>query len=159
LGLIITGKAGSTVKVISRMELLVKAPSVTVKVTAELPAAVDVPEISPVTALILNPGGRPLALTRAAGVPPVVYTWNLNGCPTLPVTAVLLPITGPEGGTACTVIVSVALVVPPEFVALSPAWNVPAVVGVPVIALRLVLNVKPGARLLAAREVAPVASN
>jgi hypothetical protein len=67
--------------------------------------------------------------------------------------------TGPEPGAGCTVRVSVAVDVPRVFVALSPIWNVPAAVGVPMIALRLVLNVKPGARLVAASEVAPLASN
>ena len=97
-----------------------KGPSVTVKVTAELPSAVGVPEIRPVTASMLNPGGRPLALNLAAGVPPVVYTWKSNGCPTLPVALVLLAINGPAGGTCCTVIVSVAVVMPPVFEAFSP---------------------------------------
>ena len=69
----------------------------------------------------------------------------------------LLIITGPEAGNGCTVIVRVSLVVPVEFAALSPTWNVAARVGVPVIALRLVLNVKPGGRLLAPTEIAPVA--
>lgn len=85
------------------MALVVKAPSVTVKVTAELPATVGVPEISPVTASILNPAGRPLALTLAPGVPWVVITWKLKRCPTLKVALVPLIRTGPEAGAGCTV--------------------------------------------------------
>jgi hypothetical protein len=50
----------------------------------------------------------------------VVYTWNLNGRPTLPVALVLLVITGPEGGAGCTVMASVAVVVPAVFEALNP---------------------------------------
>ena len=69
---------------------------------------------------MLNPGGSPLALTLAAGVPPVVITWKLKSCPALPVALVLLIITGPDGGAGCTVIVSVAFVVPAELEALSP---------------------------------------
>ena len=69
---------------------------------------------------MLNPGGRPLALTLAAGVPPVVITWKLKGWPVLPVAAVPLMITGPEEGSGCTVILSVAVVVPATLVALSP---------------------------------------
>ena len=139
-----------------------KDPSVTVKVTAELPSAVGVPEISPVTpgtALRTNPGGRPLAVSVAAGVPPLVNTRKMNGCPTLPVAAELLIITGPAVGNGCTVIKRVAVVVPAEFVALSPTCDVPAAVGVPVIASRLGSNVKPGARLKAPSEVAPLSSN
>ena len=123
MGLTITGRAGSVIKVNSSIPVVVKAPSVTVKVTAELPAAAGVPEISPGTpgtALILNPGGRPLALIVAAEVPPIVKTRKLNGRPTLPVAAVALPITGPAGGKACTLMVSVAIVVPALFEALSP---------------------------------------
>src|ERR1700694_5147056 len=100
------------------MELVVKAPSVTVKVTAELPSAVGVPEIRPVTASMLNPGGRPLALTLCAGVPPVVMNWKLKGCQGLPVALVPLIMTGPAAGTGWMVIVSVAVVVPAAFIAL-----------------------------------------
>src|SRR5258708_38627853 len=113
------------------MELAVKVPSVTVKVTAELPSGAGIPEISPVTALMLKPGGRPLALTLAAGVPPVVYTLILNGCPALPVALVLLAIIGPEVGAGCTVRKRVAVVWPTEFAALSLTWNVPAAAGGP----------------------------
>src|SRR5258708_36539496 len=113
------------------MELAVKVPSVTVKVTAELPSGAGIPEISPVTALMLKPGGRPISLTLAAGVPPVVYTLRLNGCPALPVALVLLAITGPEVGAGCTMITRGAVVVPAEFVALSPTCDVPAAGVVP----------------------------
>ena len=50
----------------------------------------------------------------------MVITWKLNGCPALPVALVLLVMTGPEGGAGCTVIVSVAVVVPAAFEALNP---------------------------------------
>jgi hypothetical protein len=155
----ITGRAGSALKVNCRMELVVKGPSVTVRVTAELPSAAGIPEIRPLTVSMLNPEGRPLALTLAAGVPPVVYTWKRNGCPTLPVTLVLLAITGPEAGAGCTVSMSGAVVVPPEFIALSSTWNVPAALGVPMTALRVVSKVSPEGRLVTASEVAPLASN
>jgi hypothetical protein len=101
------------------MAVVVKGPSVTVKITAELPSAAGVPEISPVIESMLNSGGKPFAPTLVAGVPPVVYTWNLKGCPALPVADVLLAITGPEAGAGCTVMMSVAVVVAVEFVALS----------------------------------------
>ena len=89
----------------------------------------------------------------------MVYTWKLNGCPALPVALVLLAITGPEGGAGCTVMVSVAVVVPPLPVALRFVWKVPVTVGVPVMAERPALNVKPGGRLVTAREVAKRVSN
>ena len=78
---------------------MVKAPSVTVKVTAKLPSKAGVPEITPVTASMLNPAGRPMALILAAGVPPVVVTWKRKNCPGLPVAALLLVMVGPEEGT------------------------------------------------------------
>src|ERR1700682_3240627 len=131
-------------------------PSVTVKLTAELPSAAGVPEISPVTASMTNPAGRPVALTLVAGLPPVVITWKLNRCPTLPVALVLLVMTGPEGA-GCMVRVSVAVAVPSAFDALRATGNVPAVVGVPVMAARFALKVKPAGRLAAASEVGPLA--
>ena len=51
-------------------------------------------------------------------------------------------------------IVRIAFVVPPFPVALRFVWNVPVAVGVPVMAERLGVNVKPGGRLVTAREVA-----
>ena len=108
---------------------------------------------------MLNLGGRPFALIRTPAVPPVVYTWKRNGCPTLPVTLVLLAITGPEAGAGCTVSMSGAVVVPPEFIALSSTWDVPAALGVPMTALRVVSKVSPEGRLVTASEVAPLASN
>jgi hypothetical protein len=119
--LTMTGRAGSAVKVNCRMEVAVRLPSVTVRVTAELPSAIGIPEIRPVIASILNPGGRTSALTLVDGLPPVVATWKLNARPTRPVALVLLVITGPDEGAGCTVIVRVAVVVPAALEALSPA--------------------------------------
>jgi hypothetical protein len=93
-----TGKAGSAVKVICRIVVVVKAPSVTVKVTAALPTKVVVPEIIPVTGSMLSPAGKPMALILAVGVPPVVVTWNRKNCPGRAVTALLFVIVGPPGG-------------------------------------------------------------
>ena len=52
----------------------VEALPETVNVTGELPSAVGVPEISPVTESMLRPEGRPLASTLVEGEPPVVVT-------------------------------------------------------------------------------------
>src|ERR1700720_3764099 len=101
--------AGSAGKVSCRMEVVVRVPAGTVRVTAELASAVGVPEIRPVTASMVNPGGRAVALTLADGLPPVMATWKLNARPTRPVALVLLAMTGPEEGVGCTVIVSVAV--------------------------------------------------
>lgn len=57
LELLITGSAGSPVKVSCSVdsEKLPLAPSVTVKVTDELPAKLGIPEMSPVSGSALNP--------------------------------------------------------------------------------------------------------
>jgi len=103
-----------------------------------------------------NPGGKPLAVRVAAGVPPVVNTRKMNGCPTLPVAAELLIITGPAVGNCCTVIKRVAAVVPPLFEANNGTWNVPVAVGVPAIVNPLSVN--PGGRVPVSSAVAPGAS-
>src|SRR5207302_2112236 len=97
--------------------------------------------------------------TLADGLPPVVATWKLNAFPTRPVALVLLAMTGPEEGAGCTVRVSVAVVVPAAFEALSPTWNVPVAVGVPVMAARFALKDRPAGRLVTASEVAKRVSN
>jgi hypothetical protein len=89
----------------------------------------------------------------------MVYTWKLNGCPTLPVALVLLAMNGPAGGTGCTVMGRVAVVVPAAFEAFRPTGKVPTSVGTPMIAARLVSNFKPGGNWLAPSVVAPSASN
>lgn len=159
LGLTITGTAGSDVKVNWRVEVVVKLPSVTVKVTAKLPSTVGIPVMRPVTGSASRPAGRPLAVKRAARLPPVVATRKLNTRPVLPPAAVLLMNAGPGEGGGCTVIVSVALVVPPAFMALSPVEKVPGVVGLPTIERREVLNARPGGGLETPSEVAPIAWN
>jgi hypothetical protein len=111
--------AGSEVKVSCSVEVVIRAPSVTVKVTPKLPSAVGVPEITPVAGSVLNPGGRPVALKRAVAFPPVVNTSKLNGCPVLAVILVPLMITGPEGGGGRTVSVKIFMPVPNEFEAVN----------------------------------------
>ena len=105
LGLVMTGRAESAVKVNWRVEVDVNCVSFTINVTPKLPAVVGVPEMSPVipgTSLRINPGGSPVAVSVAAGLPPLVKTRKRNGCPTLPVAAGLLIITGPAGGNWTT---------------------------------------------------------
>jgi hypothetical protein len=116
---VITGKAGSEVKVSCSVEVVVTDPSVTVRVTRELPTVVGVPEITPVAGSALNPAGRPVALKRSVELPPMVVTWKLKGCLVLAVILVPLVITSPEGGTGWTVSVNVAVPVPNEFEALN----------------------------------------
>ena len=69
-----TGIVVSEVKVSSKVAVVVRLPSVTVRDTLKLPSDVGVPEIWPVTGSKLKPGGKPLALSRAAAVPPLVIT-------------------------------------------------------------------------------------
>ena len=113
----ITGIAGSEVNVSSSVEVVVRAPSLTVRVTPKLPSTMGVPDMTPVAGSALNPGGRPVALKRAVASPPMVNTSNLKGCPVLAVTLVPLAITGPEEGKGRTVSVKVFIPVPNEFVA------------------------------------------
>ncbi len=115
-----TGTAGSETKVSWTLEVTVKLPSTTVKVTAELVSVFGVPEISPVTGSRVSPDGRFIALILAEGLPPVVVTWKLKGLSTRPVALVLLVMTGPDVGAGCTVRDSVTLAVPLLFEALSP---------------------------------------
>ena len=115
----ITGIAGSEVKVSCSVKVLVTPSSVTVRVTPKLPSAVGVPEMTPVTGSALNPGGRPVALKRAVALPPMVNTSKLKACPVLAVILVPLVITGPELGAGWTVRVKVAMPVPPEFEAVN----------------------------------------
>ena len=49
---------------VNRSEMLVSALSATVMAIPKLPAAVGVPAIWPVLALMLSPSGRPAALQR-----------------------------------------------------------------------------------------------
>jgi hypothetical protein len=84
-------------KVNCSVEVEEKFPSVTVRVTFELPSEVGVPEITPVTASNVSPAGRPLVASLVAALPPLVITWNLKGFPVRPVEAVLLVMTGPDG--------------------------------------------------------------
>src|SRR5712691_10108354 len=107
----ITGSAGSELKVNSSVRVVVRLPSATVSSTAELPSSVAVPEISPVTGSTVNPAGRPVALSRAEGDAPLVITWKLKGWFVRPVALVLDMITGPDDGAGCTVSVRVAVVV------------------------------------------------
>jgi hypothetical protein len=116
-GLVITGIAGSEVNVSSSVERVVTVPSLTVRVTPKLPSTMGVPDMTPVAGSALNPGGRPVALKRAVGLPPVVNTSKLKGCSVLAVTVLPLAITGPEDGKGRTVSVKVFVPVPNEFVA------------------------------------------
>src|ERR1051326_6875792 len=101
--LVMTGRAGSEVKVNSSVPVLVIPASVTIRVTRKLPSIVTVPEISPVAGSAVNPGGRPIALNVVVGLPPLVITWNLNGLPVLPVALVGLITTGPVVGNGSIV--------------------------------------------------------
>ncbi len=59
-----TGGGGTTTELIANTSVAVPVPPplVALKVTVAAPAAVGVPEISPVPVLMLSPAGKPMAL-------------------------------------------------------------------------------------------------
>ena len=98
LRLVITGAAGSEVKVSCSVEVVDIPVSVTVSITEKLPSRVATPEMSPVTGSAVSPGGSPEVLSLAAAVAPLVRTWKINGLPVRPVELVPLTILIPEIG-------------------------------------------------------------
>src|SRR5262245_43304893 len=61
------------------------ALSVTVATTEKVPAVVGVPEMTPVEALMVLPGGSPVAENVYGGVPPLAVRVRLAATPTVPV--------------------------------------------------------------------------
>src|SRR4051794_23349393 len=96
----ITGIAGSDVKVSCNVVVVVAPPSVIDKPTEKLPSALGVPLITPSAELKVRPGGKPVTFTVAAGLAPVDTSWKLNGLFVLAVALVLLMKTGSAGGGA-----------------------------------------------------------
>src|SRR6185436_2067823 len=77
---IAVGGAGRLTFNVNRSDTLARALSVTVIATPKFPAAVGVPPIWPVVALIVRPDGNPAALQRYGGCPPeaatlATYAW------------------------------------------------------------------------------------
>ena len=148
----ITGAgAGAAVIVIDKVALPVPPALVAEIVAFVVPAVVGVPEIRPVLALTESPAGRPLAL-KLVGLF-VAVIWYVKAEPTCPVAEVLLVMIGAGGVAATIVIESVALPVPPAFVAEIVVFVVPADVGVPEIKPVVVLTDNPAGRPVALKLV------
>ena len=116
-----------------------------------MPVAEGVPEIVPeppdVPCNCSPDGSEPLVTLQVIGsVPPLVWMFWLYAVPTVPLAVRALVIAGFAG---LIVMVSVAVPVPPAFVALIVTLDVPAAVGVPVIAPVAVLTDKPVGRPVA----------
>ena len=108
-----------------------------------------IPEIKPLAASSFRPGGKPVALTRAAGLVPLANTWKVKGWPVRPVWLVPLVITGVAAGAWVTVRVSMAVSVPDAFEASIVIWLVRAWVGTPLITPVRLLIESPGGSPLA----------
>jgi hypothetical protein len=78
-GLVMIGNPGSEVNVSCSVPVVLLLPSVIAIVTRKLPSWIGVPEITPLAASIVRPGGRPPALTLAAGLVPLAKIWKLKG--------------------------------------------------------------------------------
>lgn len=109
------------------------------KVTTEVPVTVGVPVIFPVLVLTLNPVGSPVAL-KLVGELVAVIEYVLIAVPFVPAAVFKLVMTGFGRLT-----VKVRVAVPAPFALEAPIVTVelPAVVGVPVIAPEAVLTLNP----------------
>jgi hypothetical protein len=104
------------------------AALVTFTVKVDVPAAVGVPAIVPVSARVKPAGNVPLSMLHVMGVPPVAVSVWLYAVPTVPF------------GNDVVVIVTTVIVIdnplmslPMELVAFTVKVDIPSVVGVPVI--------------------------
>ena len=120
------------------VSLPVPPPFVAFTFTVDVPAAVGVPEISPLDAFTLNPAGKPVAAKLVGEF--VAVIWYVNAVPVVPFADVALVTTG---AAAAIVIVSVRLPLPALFVAVSEAVVVPAAAGVPEINPVEVFTLRP----------------
>jgi hypothetical protein len=119
-----------------RFNVAVPVPDrfVAVKITANDPALVGVPEMTPEAASTERPGGRPAAAKAAAVLAVIVYEKGVFTTAPTSRALVICGVPPPPPPLVFTVSVKVAVPVPDAFVALSDTVVVPAVVGVPLIA-------------------------
>jgi len=118
------------------------AESVTVALKVEAPRVLGVPVIAPVEVLRVKPAGRePLMLNVYGGVPPPAVSADEYATPTCPVLAGQVKVNCAGAMVMLQLMVTVAT--PLESVTVAEKLDVPAVVGVPVMAPVEVLRVKP----------------
>ncbi|HTX39901.1 MAG TPA: hypothetical protein VME43_33010 [Bryobacteraceae bacterium] len=124
MALVVTGGPDAIVMV--SVALPVPLLFVALIVTGVVPAALGVPEMTPVEVLTDSPPGSPVAPKLVGELLAVI--WYEKALPTAPFAVLALVITG---GPDVTVTVSVVLPVPVLFVALIVTGVVPAALGVP----------------------------
>ena len=113
----------------------------TVKVN--VPASVGVPVIVPVAVLRVKPPGKaPTVMLHVIGAVPVAVSVSVYAVPTVPWSSVCAGIVGATTGAAI-VMDSCLVTLPKLFWARTVKLNVPAAVGVPVIAPVVAFSVKP----------------
>jgi len=151
---------GAAAIVIVTLRLTLPALFVAVTVKVKLPAAVGVPESTPVLVFSDSPLGRPPVCVHVGAGLPVAVKVKLYALPTVPLGGLPEVIAGAVG--AEMVIVTLLLALPSLFVAVTVKVKLPAAVGVPESTPVLVLKVKPLGKFPVCDQVGagvPVAAN
>ena len=104
-----------------------------------VPTVVGVPDITPAVLSVNPPGKAPCEMLHVIGAVPVAVSVRVYVVPTVPFGSVCAGIVG----AATIVIVSCLVTEPAEFSARTVKVNVPAAVGVPVIAPVVAFSVNP----------------
>ena len=125
------GVAGSAITMLNALLVLVPALSRTVTVTLDVPGAVGVPDMAPAADMV-RPPGKPVALHASGGTPPVAANDAVYAVPTVPLAADVVVIT--SGAGAMVTVKDPAAVAPALSLTVAVTVNLPAALGVPLIA-------------------------
>jgi hypothetical protein len=126
--------------------------SVTVMVTLLVPAAVGMPDMTPVPALMVKPAGSPLAAQEYGCVPPAASASAAYDVPVIPIGNDAVVIESPELITSDSVFVAVRTVGVELSVTVIVTEAEPAAVGVPVICPVEALMARPAGNPAADHE-------